>query len=129
MKNMTLPLFLLLCSIATIAQESGQSSGGKSPDCQGNKSPSGDCLVPPHLTYAPEPHFPSDAGNREGIVVVSLLVDAEGMPQEITVSRSLTPSFDAEAVEAVKKWKFSPSTKNGKPIAVKIVVQVNFHRR
>lgn len=57
-----------------------------------------------------------------------LLVDAEGMPQDISVFRSLTPSFDAEAVDAVKKWKFSPPTKNGKSTAVKIVVQVDFHR-
>ena len=128
MKNVTLPLLLLFFSLPTTGQQSGQPSGANSSDCHGYKNPSGDCVVAPQTIYAPQPHFPADAGSREGTVSLRLLVDTEGVPQDITVFHSLTPSFDAEAVDAVKKWKFSPSTKNGKPTAVQIVVQVDFHR-
>jgi hypothetical protein len=39
----------------------------------------------------------------------------------------LAPEFDEAAMNAVKNWKFSPATKDGKPVAVQINVRVNFH--
>jgi TonB family protein len=34
--------------------------------------------------------------------------------------------LDQKAVEAVKKWKFQPAEKDGRPVAVQINVEVNF---
>jgi len=34
--------------------------------------------------------------------------------------------FGKAAVEAVKKWRFRPGTKNGKPVAVIFTVEVDF---
>jgi TonB family protein len=34
--------------------------------------------------------------------------------------------LDQKAVEAVRKWKFEPAMKDGKPVAVQISVEVNF---
>ena len=63
-----------------------------------------------------------------GIVVVRAIVDAEGMPRDIHVARSYRPDFDAEAVKAVKKYRFKPAMREGKPVAVAISIQVNFKR-
>jgi outer membrane biosynthesis protein TonB len=30
-------------------------------------------------------------------------------------------------VDAVKQWRFEPGTKEGKPVAVKISVEIRFH--
>jgi TPR repeat protein len=35
--------------------------------------------------------------------------------------------LDEKAVEAVRSWRFSPALKDGKPVAVEIAVEVDFH--
>jgi len=62
-----------------------------------------------------------------GTVLLGLVVGSDGLPRDITVSRPLSPDFDAAAIDAVKKWKFSPATRDGKPVATAIKVEVNFH--
>jgi len=34
--------------------------------------------------------------------------------------------LDDQAVDAVRRWVFSPATKNGEPVDVRINVEVNF---
>ena len=63
-----------------------------------------------------------------GIVIVRIIVDADGLPQDVRVFRSYRPDFDAEAVKAVKKYRFRPAMREGKPVAVSISVEVNFKR-
>ena len=63
----------------------------------------------------------------ECVSVVSLIVDAHGMPQRIRVSRKLGMGLDEKAVEAVSQYRFKPSMYQGKPVPVEITVEVNFH--
>jgi len=85
----------------------------------------------PHATYAPDPKFPEkerkarQRGN--GTVLLSLVVNSDGLPGDIKVLRTLSPEFDKAAMDAVKKWRFSPGTRDGKPVAMQIKVEVNFH--
>jgi protein TonB len=85
----------------------------------------------PHAIYAPDPKFPEKerkARQRgKGTVLLELVVHSDGLPSDVKVSRKLSPEFDKAAIEAVKKWKFSPATQDGKPVAVEINVEVNFH--
>ena len=130
MKKGILTLLLLLCSVTIAAtQQGGQPTGEQSSDCDGNKTSSGDCITPPRPTYSPDPVYPVKERNtgHEGSVGILLVVDSEGVPKDVSVSRSLSPAFDAAALEAVKAWRFAPATKNGKPITAKIDLQVEFH--
>jgi TonB family protein len=34
--------------------------------------------------------------------------------------------LDQKAIESVRQWKFSPATKDGKPVAVEVRVEVAF---
>jgi periplasmic protein TonB len=61
------------------------------------------------------------------VSVVSLIVDAHGMPQRIRVVRKLGMGLDEKAVEAVRQYKFKPSMYQGKPVPVEITIEVNFH--
>jgi TonB family protein len=82
----------------------------------------------PKTIYAPDPQY-SDRARKagfEGTVVLWLIVDADGLPQNIRVQRPLGMGLDEEAIAAVKQWRFQPALKDGKPVPVMINVQVNF---
>lgn len=60
------------------------------------------------------------------IVVLGFVVDAKGMPQDIHIVKSFRSDFDAQAVKAVKQYRFRPAMLSGKPVAVSIKIEVNF---
>src|ERR1700733_5880552 len=86
-------------------------------------------VSPPVLIYSVDAEFSDEArrAKYQGVSVVSLIVDAHGMPQRIRVVRKLGMGLDEKAVEAVKQYKFKPSMYQGKPAPVEITIEVNFH--
>jgi len=76
----------------------------------------------------PEAEFSDEARRNklQGICIISLIVDAKGFPRNPRVTRSLGMGLDEKALEAVEKYRFKPSLKNGRPVAVTISVAVNF---
>lgn len=63
----------------------------------------------------------------EGVVQVSLVVNTEGVPEEVKVARPLHPALDAAAVKAVEQYRFKPGMKDGKPVPVQIVLGIAFN--
>jgi len=41
--------------------------------------------------------------------------------------RSLDKDIDQAAVDAVRQWRFDPAKKEGKPVAVRVSVEIRFH--
>jgi periplasmic protein TonB len=72
----------------------------------------------------------SDEARRakyQGVCLISMIVDANGMPQNPRVVRALGMGLDEKALEAVRKYRFKPAMKDGKtPVPVMITVEVNF---
>jgi TonB family protein len=72
----------------------------------------------------------SDEARRakyQGVCLISLIVDAQGNPQNPRVVRALGMGLDEKALEAVRKYKFKPAMRDGKtPVPVMITVEVNF---
>jgi TonB family protein len=72
----------------------------------------------------------SDEARRakyQGICLISIIVDAQGNPQNPRVVRALGMGLDEKALEAVRKYKFKPAMKDGKtPVPVMITVEVDF---
>ena len=73
----------------------------------------------------------SDEARRakyQGVVLIQMIVDAHGNPQNPRVIRPLGMGLDEKALEAVRKYRFKPAVKDGKtPVPVMITVEVNFH--
>src|SRR6266851_2150105 len=83
----------------------------------------------PRLVYSPDPEYSEEARKAKfmGTCTLSLVVGADGRPRDIQVSRSVGLGLDEKAIETVKTWKFDPAMKDGKPVAVQIIVEVAFH--
>jgi TonB family protein len=90
----------------------------------------GNGVSPPRAIFQPEAEFSDEArrAKYEGTVVVSVIVDAQGNPQDVHVVRTLGMGLDEKAVEAVRKYKFKPAIelKSGKAVPVPIAVEVRF---
>lgn len=70
---------------------------------------------------------PARKDRFQGVVLVGLVVDEQGLPTHIHILRPLGYGLDAKAVQAVESWRFHPAEKKGQPVAVAIDVEVDFH--
>jgi protein TonB len=82
----------------------------------------------PELIFKVDPEFSEEARKAKfaGIVLVNLVVDQNGNPQNVHVLRGVGMGLDQKAVAAVKQYKFKPAKEAGKPVAVELNVEVNF---
>jgi protein TonB len=82
----------------------------------------------PELIYKVDPEFSEEARKAKfmGIVLVNLIVDQNGQPQNVHVLRGVGMGLDEKAVEAVKQYRFKAAREAGKPVAVELNVEVNF---
>jgi periplasmic protein TonB len=64
----------------------------------------------------------------EGKVLLDVVVLDDGKVGEVTVTESLDKEYglDTQAVEATRQWLFKPGTKDGKPVAVRVVIEMTF---
>jgi periplasmic protein TonB len=85
-------------------------------------------VTPPQLLYKEEPQFSEEArkAKHQGMVLLSIEVDASGNVRNVRVLQSLGLGLDEKAIEAVSRWRFRPGLFDGKPVATEATVQVNF---
>lgn len=86
-------------------------------------------VVAPKLISSVDPEFTDEArrAKYQGAVIVGLIVDAQGNPQNVHVVRAIGYGLDEKAVEAVRMYKFKPAYKQGKgPVPVSMNIVVNF---
>lgn len=82
----------------------------------------------PRVIYRVDPEYTDKARKKKlnGIVVLSVIVTPEGSARDVKIIKSLDGGLDKNAMAAVSKWKFEPSTKDGKPVAMHVAVEVRF---
>jgi len=83
----------------------------------------------PEAIFTPEAEFSDEArrAKYQGVCLISLIVDAQGNPQDPRVIRALGMGLDEKALEAVRKYKFKPAMKDRRtPVPVRITIEVNF---
>ena len=86
-------------------------------------------VVHPKAIYTPEPEFSEAArkGHLQGTVRVSVLVGINGLPETVTLlCGAAEPGLNANAVEAAKRWRFEPATKDGKPVPAELALEFAF---
>lgn len=75
-----------------------------------------------------EPDYSDEArkAQLQGLVILQIEVDERGVPRNPKIVRSLGLGLDDRAIEAVQRWRFRPSYRDGKPVAATAFVEVNF---
>jgi TonB family protein len=83
----------------------------------------------PRVIDAPDPDYSEEArkAKYQGTCVLWLIVGPDGIPRDLRVVRTLGMGLDEKAMQAVRRWRFEPARMNGRPVAVQISVEVNFH--
>jgi TonB family protein len=86
-------------------------------------------VVAPALIYAPEAEFSDEARRNkyQGVCMVAVIVDTHGNPQNLRVIRALGMGLDEKALEVIRRYRFKPGTKDGKPVPVQITVRIDFN--
>jgi TonB family protein len=79
--------------------------------------------VPPKAITTPNPMFPLGTRDRPTSVVLWVVVDIQGKPQEVKVSRSGGKQLDESALSVIRGWRFKPGTCNGEPMPMPINVE------
>ena len=88
-----------------------------------------DVTTPDGLAPMPAPAYPAAAiaQGQSGKVVLEIDVGTDGKPTAISVVESSPAGvFDDSTVAAAWNWQFNPSMVDGKPVAGKVRVPVNF---
>lgn len=82
----------------------------------------------PQLLHLEEPVYPVLARwyRTQGIVRLNVVVGVDGRVHDPVVVKSLSAEMDANAMDAVKKWTFTPAIRDGKPVPVEITLEVNY---
>lgn len=125
----------LACGILLSANVNAQSSQQNQRQIQtelakicGEKVPP-PCATPPRTIYSPPPEYSAEARNAryQGNCVLLVIVEPGGNTSHIRVLSSVGMGLDEKAIEAVKRWKFAPARKDGKPVPVEVAIEVAFH--
>lgn len=82
----------------------------------------------PKFIYRETPQYPQIARRlgKEGRVVLRLTLNERGDLLNIEILESAPYGFTESAVEAVKKSKFAPAQRDGKPIACRAILPIRF---
>lgn len=73
------------------------------------------------------PEYPSIARSSriEGMVILEAVIDERGVVDRIRILKSVT-LLDGAAIDAVRRWRYTPTLLNGVPVSVLMTITVNF---
>ena len=105
-----------------------------SPDADGAFFEEGDEGIElPSVVEEVHPKYTSEAkaARIAGSVMLSAVVDQAGTVASVEVTESLDNELglDDEAVVALRQWRFSPGTRFGEPVPVRVDVEMRFSLR
>jgi TonB family protein len=121
--------FFLLAILSTLSAQTQPPSDSEKATDPSAILKIGPGVTPPRALDQPDPEYSKEARHAglTGTCILTMVVERQGLPSDITVEKALGMGLDEEAIKAVRQWRFSPAMKNGVPVAVLVNVQVEFH--
>jgi hypothetical protein len=86
--------------------------------------------TPPKALSTPKPELTREASlvGQSGKESFVLLVDEQGSAAVVGFTHPLQFGLEEATIEAVKTWKFAPAMKDGKPVALRIPMTIEFSK-
>jgi TonB family protein len=87
-------------------------------------------ITPPVLIRGYRADYPADAGFKEidGLCLMSLVVSAQGDPENIHIIHCTDSSFEETSLDAAQQYAFKPAaTQEGKPVPVQVSFVFRYH--
>jgi TonB family protein len=83
----------------------------------------------PKPLYTPEPEFTEAARSRrfQGVTGLNVTIDSTGRVRNIRIAHALGMGLDESAITTVSSWRFAPAQIDGRPVAVEVYIEVDFH--
>jgi protein TonB len=74
------------------------------------------------------PTYPTELAKAkvEGVVTLLFMLDETGRVEDPRVENSSRPEFEKPALDAIRKWRFTPGMKDGQPVKTYIRVPMRF---
>jgi TonB family protein len=81
------------------------------------------------LVRQPRPEYPPElrAAGVEGTVVLQAVISKEGSPLELRVLSATDARLNQAALNAVTKWRYTPTLLNGQPVETQTTINIEFH--
>ena len=85
-------------------------------------------ITAPRIISRVEPTYTEEARRAKvgGTIILFMEITSSGTVENVVVLHGLEKGLDESAVRAIKQWKFAPATKDGRPVAVIMTVEMNF---
>jgi TonB family protein len=91
-------------------------------------------VTPPRPKHIPDARLTDEAVHEirqnhhapEFESVVGLIVGVDGKSRDICLAQSAGYGLDANAATAIQNYRFAPAIKDGKPVAVRVTIQIDF---
>ena len=117
-----------LCAIALFLVTIGPARSQNEPRLDQRIYKVGGDVSQPRVLHKIDPQYTEEgrAGKISGTCTLRIVVTAEGRADDIQVVKSLEPSLDLSAMQAIAQWDFQPGMKDGVPVSTQATVEVNF---
>jgi protein TonB len=85
-------------------------------------------MTPPETIFRVQPRYSESArkAGRQGIVVLRATIDRTGAVTDVRLVKPLGLGLDEAAINAVRQWRFTPATMQGRPVPVFFQLTVTF---
>ncbi len=91
----------------------------------------GNGVTQPRVTKSVTVGYSTEAMRRKlsGAIKLRCIVSSDGTTRDVELVSGLEQQMDENAVVALKQWQFEPGLLEGKPVAVRITVDMTFTMR
>lgn len=76
----------------------------------------------PEALLTPPPELPLEFKGIDALAVITISIDEKGKVTDVDINKVSHAGIEEPIKQAVRKWKFKPSTQNGVPVKAKVSI-------